>query len=73
MTTTGTIYTETVVHMAPAQFVDDAPYQIAIVQLDDGPKVTGRIVAGDRRVSIGDRVSLVEHRNQIPYFALLNN
>jgi len=70
--TTGTIYTETVVHMAPAQFVDDAPYQMAIVELDDGPKVTGRIVAGER-VVIGDRVSLVEHRNQIPYFALLNH
>lgn len=50
----GTVYTETVVHAAPAAFADEAPYQVAIVQLEDGRKTTARIVG--ERVVIGDRV-----------------
>ena len=61
-----TVYTETVVHSAPEAFLKDAPYQIAIVQRDDGTRVTGRIL-GDR-VAIGDPVELVESRDGIPYF-----
>ena len=34
MMRTGTVYTETVVHAAPAAFAEDAPYQVAIVKLD---------------------------------------
>lgn len=64
--TTGTVYTETVVYSPPQIFVNDAPYQIAIVTLDGGRRLTGRI-AGDR-VAIGDRVTLAEFRNGIPYF-----
>jgi len=63
----GTVYTETVVHSAPAQFVDDAPYQIAIIDLDSGGgRITVRI-AGDR-VTIGDRVAFLESRNEIPFY-----
>ena len=40
---TGTVYTETVVHAAPEQFVADAPYQLAIVTGDDGTRATVRI------------------------------
>ncbi len=32
------IYTETVVHAAPAAFAEEAPYQVAIVQLEDGTR-----------------------------------
>ena len=68
---TGTVYTETVVHSAPEQFVNDAPYQVAIVTLDEasptfGRRVTARI-AGER-VQIGDRVSWLEDRDGIPFF-----
>jgi len=63
----GTIYTETVVYSAPEMYVNDAPYQLAIVQLEDGKRVTGRIL-GDR-VGIGDGVRFVELRNEVPYFA----
>lgn len=63
---TGTVYTETVVHMAPEAFLADVPYQTAIVSLDGGVKVTGRIL-GDR-VSIDDRVIQVETRDGVPYF-----
>ena len=60
------VYTETVVHSAPEAYVNEAPYQIAIVIRDDGSRVTGRIL-GDR-VAIDDEVALAETRNGVPYF-----
>ena len=63
---TGVVYTETVVHAAPAEFVADAPYQLAIIALDGGGRVTARIT-GDR-VKIGDKVELAESRGGIEFF-----
>ena len=66
MNKTGTVYTETVVHAAPAQFVADAPYQLAIVSIDGAHRQTVRIL-GDR-VKIGDAVEFAEDRNGIAFF-----
>jgi uncharacterized OB-fold protein len=63
----GVIYTETVVFAPPEQFAADAPYQLAIVTLEDGKRLTARIL-GDR-VAIGDPVELTETRNHIPFFS----
>lgn len=63
---TGTVYTETLIHSAPEAFVSEAPYQLIIVTLDNGERVTGR-VSGDR-VAIDDVVVLVEERNGVPFF-----
>ena len=50
---TGTVYTETVVHVAPEQFPADAPYQLAIVTLRKaaaGARCGSRVTRGaDRR------------------------
>lgn len=62
----GSVYTETVIYSAPEAFVNDVPYQTAIVTLEGGGKVTGRIV-GDR-VQIDDRVVEVEERDGVPFF-----
>ena len=67
----GTVYTETVVHSAPEQFVKDAPYQVAIVTLDEATssgrrRVTARI--SGERVRIGDRVTWSEEKDGIPFF-----
>ena len=62
----GVVYTETVVHMAPPAFEKDVPYQVAIISLDTGERVTGRIEGA--RVSIDDRVALVETRDGVPFF-----
>jgi len=62
----GLVYTETVVHAAPEQFIADAPYQLAIVSLEEGGRLTARI--DGERVVIGDRVDFVEDRNGIPFF-----
>ena len=62
----GVVYTETVIFAAPEQFVKDAPYQLAIVTLNGGGRLTARI-AGDR-VAIGDAVEFAEYRDGIPFF-----
>jgi uncharacterized OB-fold protein len=62
----GTVYTETVIYSAPEAFVKEAPYQTAIVTLDGGGRLTGRI-AGER-VRIDDRVVEVEDRGGVPFF-----
>ena len=65
--TSGIVYTETVVHAAPEQFTADAPYQMAIVSLAEGGRITARVEG--ERVVIGDRVNFVEDRAGIPFFA----
>jgi uncharacterized OB-fold protein len=62
---TGTVYTETVVWSAPERYVSDAPYQIAIVDLGDR-RVTARILG--ERVAIGDSVTFVELRDEVPCY-----
>lgn len=62
----GTVYTDTVVFSAPEAFLKDAPYQIAIIDLDEGGRLTARI-DGDNIV-IGDRVEFLEFRGGIPFF-----
>jgi uncharacterized OB-fold protein len=61
-----TVYTETVVHLAPAAFARDVPYQVVIVTREDGSRVTGRVIG--ERVVIDDRVEQVEVRNDVPFF-----
>ncbi len=62
----GIVYTETLVWAPPEAYVKDAPYQLAIVTLDRGGRLTARVV-GDR-VQIGDRVAFAEYRTGVPYF-----
>lgn len=62
----GTVYTETVVHAAPAAFAEEAPYQVAIVKLEDGSRTTARIVGA--RVKIGDRVMETDPLHHAPAF-----
>lgn len=63
----GTVYTETVVHLAPERFAADVPYQVIIVRLDDGVNITARVEPGER-LEIGDRVAEAPARDGIPYF-----
>ena len=62
---TGTVYTETIVHSPPEAFLNDAPYQLAIISLDEGGRLTVRI---DGHVTIGDRVEFAEEKDGIPYY-----
>ena len=62
----GTIYTETVVYSPPEAYVNDVPYQLAIIELVGGRRVTGRV--DGERGRIGDRVQFAEFRNNVPFF-----
>lgn len=63
---TGIVYTETVVHLAPERLAAEAPYQVAIVDMEDGSRLTVRIEG--ERVSIGDRVLETESRDGVAFF-----
>ena len=62
----GTVYTETVVFSPPEAYVNDVPYQLAIIQLESGRRLTGRI--DGERAHIGDRVTFVEFRKDVAFF-----
>ena len=64
---TGTVYTETVVYSAPEAFAGETPYQVAIVELDAGGRLTVRVTGA--RVAIGDRVRETEARSGVAFFA----
>jgi len=65
----GVVYTETVVHAPPEQYAADAPYQLAIIDLDSGGRLTVRILGKTlaERAQIGDRVTFIEERNGVAY------
>jgi uncharacterized OB-fold protein len=62
----GKVYSETVVHSPAPQFINDVPYQLAIIDLADGRRLTARI--DGPTASIGDPVDFIELRDQVPYF-----
>ena len=56
----GTVYTFVMMHQVyhPA-FAGDVPYNVTVVQLDEGPFMTTKIVgSGAERPVIGDRVQV---------------
>jgi uncharacterized OB-fold protein len=58
----GTVVTFTVIHTANEQFEAFTPYVLAIVQLDEGPRMTTQIVCSPDQVKIGMRVKSVFRR-----------
>ncbi|MDD1735609.1 MAG: OB-fold domain-containing protein, partial [Methanothrix sp.] len=53
---TGSVVTFTTIYNATDDFEALTPYNLAIIQLDEGPKVTGQIVSSPAVVKIGMRV-----------------
>src|SRR5688572_10309306 len=56
----GTVYTFTVMHRAPMpEFIARVPYVVALIDLDEGPRLMANIVGDDALQSqIGDRVAV---------------
>jgi len=54
---TGKVLTYTTINAAPTGF--DSPYNIAIIQLDNGPKITGIVINNGKRLSIGSVVKTI--------------
>jgi len=55
----GKVLTYTIIRVAPQQFVDQAPYAVGIVELEDGVRLTAQIVDCDfEQMKIGLDVKL---------------
>ena len=54
----GTVFSYTSVHSPPPALEAEAPYTIAVVELDSGGRLTGRLDAEYDAVEIGDPVTL---------------
>ncbi len=55
----GKILTYTIIRVPPQPFVDQAPYAVGIVELDDGVRLMGQIVDFDfEELKIGRRVKI---------------
>ena len=55
----GKVLTYTIIRVPPHQFVDQAPFAVGIMELDDGVKLTGQIVDCDfEDLKIGLRVKI---------------
>ncbi len=53
----GTVYSFTVVRRAASRAFSDAPYILAIVELEEGPHITTNILAAPEAVRIGMKVT----------------
>jgi uncharacterized OB-fold protein len=55
----GKIATFTVIHYPPKGFERQAPYVVALIDLEKGPRVMGRIVRESRELQIGQTASFL--------------
>jgi uncharacterized OB-fold protein len=55
----GKIASYTVIRYPPKGFEDESPYVVALVDLEDGPRVMGRINAKPEDIQIGTSVSFL--------------
>lgn len=58
----GTVYSYTLVQEAPAGFEEQAPYYLALVELEDGDLITAQLTDIDGDVQIGDAVEMVTRK-----------
>lgn len=72
----GTIYSYTVAHQAFGSFAADAPFVVALIELEEGVRMMSRLLDAPRaRVTVGAAVMVtfekVEEDLTLPYFRLL--
>ena len=66
----GRLVTFTVIRKAPAAFAEDGVYAVAVVDLDAGGRVVGRIEPFDPPPELGSRVTLARVHRGTPVFTL---
>lgn len=55
----GRIKTKTVIYVPLTKFQDLCPYTVGIIELDEGPMITGMIIGDIKNVKIGNKVEAV--------------
>ena len=59
MQRTGMILTYTIIRVPPAPFKDEAPYAVAVIEMDDGPRITAQIADWrEDELTVGQKVWL---------------
>jgi uncharacterized OB-fold protein len=66
----GVVASFTTIRRAPTQFRDRAPYDVVVVDLDAGLRVTGRLDAQSSPAAVGARVGLVSAEGSDTVFAV---
>ncbi|MDZ5471357.1 OB-fold domain-containing protein [Bacillus sp. 31A1R] len=61
----GTVFTHTTIHVSSSEFAHLAPYTVALVELADGLRVTGRVTG---KVEINDQVTCVSNEENLYVF-----
>jgi uncharacterized OB-fold protein len=65
----GTILALTLSRVAPPELADKVPYPLALVRLDEGPRLLARVVAPYESLAIGDAVEVSwEEGGAVPSF-----
>ena len=67
----GTVYSCTTLYAAAEAHERDLPFQIAIIELEEGARLTARI--GGRSVDVGDAVALAGERDGVYFFRAAAN
>jgi uncharacterized protein len=62
----GQIYSYTTIYAAPERLAVEAPYHIVLVDLDEGPRVTARLVHGEP--TINQKVKLYKIEDSVYWF-----
>jgi uncharacterized OB-fold protein len=66
----GKVATFTVIRYPPRGFEEAAPYVVALIDIENGPRVMGRVSANPDRIEIGSVVALKDNKNGILEFRL---
>ena len=62
----GKVYSQTTLHAAAAPFEKDLPFQMAIIELEEGPRLTARIEG--EPAAIDDQLRAVRESDGIWFF-----
>ena len=68
----GKIVSWTTIRRAPERFRDEAPYEVCVVDLDSGQRVTGRLLPM-QGMQIGARVGALSTQGSTPVFQAISN
>lgn len=58
----GEVYSYTVLQDPPEETVEQAPYALVMVKLDEGPMILAQLTDVDEPITIGDRVEMVTRK-----------
>ena len=69
----GRVWTFTVIRYPPEGFENEAPYVVAIVEIENGPRVIGRVMSSSpEEVKIGSEVELTGNRKDVLEFRVVS-